>query len=58
MTERWIALVCAIAGLTMAEGFLVINSIAEGIYNCNPDPYYPEMCSGQAMASFAILICP
>jgi hypothetical protein len=42
----------------MAEGFLVINSIAEGIYNCNPDPYYPEMCSGQAMGSFAILIGP
>jgi hypothetical protein len=42
----------------MAEGFLLINSIAEGIYNCNPDPYYPEMCSGQAMASFAILIGP
>jgi hypothetical protein len=39
MTKRWIALVCAISGLTMAEGFLVINSIAEGIYNCNPDPY-------------------
>jgi hypothetical protein len=58
MTKRWIALACAIAGLTMAEGFIVINSIAEGIYNCNPDPYYPEMCSGQATASFAILIGP
>jgi hypothetical protein len=58
MTKRWIALVCAIAGLTMVEGFLVINSIADGIYNCNPDPYYPEMCSGQAMAGFAILIGP
>jgi hypothetical protein len=58
MTKPWIALVCAIAGLVTIEGFLAINAIAEGIYNCNPDPYYPEMCSGQAMASFAILIGP
>jgi hypothetical protein len=58
MTNRQVAFVFATAGLTMVEGFLVINSIAEGVYNCNPDPYYPETCSGQDMANLAILIGP
>ena len=47
MTKPWIALVCTTAGLTMAEGFLVIKLDRGGIYNCNPDPYYSEMCSGR-----------
>ena len=58
MTKRWIALVCAISGLTMVEAFLVINAIAEGFYNCNPDPYHSETCSGQVIANFAVLIGP
>jgi hypothetical protein len=58
MTMRQIALVCAIAGLTMVEAFLTINAIAEGIYNCNPDPYHFETCSGQVTANFAVLIGP
>jgi hypothetical protein len=58
MTKRQIALVCAIAGLTMVEGFLTINAIAEGFYNCNPDPYHSETCLGQVTANFAVLIGP
>jgi hypothetical protein len=58
MTKRQIALVCAIAGLTMVKGFLAINAIAEGIYNCNPDRYHFETCFGQFIANLAILIGP
>ncbi len=58
MTKRQIALVCAIAGLTMVEGFLTINAIAEGFYNCNTDPSHSETCLGQVTANFAVLIGP
>jgi hypothetical protein len=40
------------------EGFLTINAIAEGFYNCNPDPYHSETCFGQVTANLAILIGP
>jgi hypothetical protein len=52
------ALVCAMAGLTMVGGFLVVKAISEGFYNCNPNPYFPETCRGQDIANFAILIGP
>jgi hypothetical protein len=42
----------------MVEAFLTINAIAEGIYNCNPDPYHSETCLGQVIANFAVLIGP
>jgi hypothetical protein len=58
MTKRQIVLVCAVAGLTMVEGFLTINAIAEGFYNCNPDPNHSETCFGQVIANFAVLIGP
>jgi hypothetical protein len=48
------ALVCAMAGLTMAAGMVagwfVVNAGYEAIYNCNPDPYVPPRCQAPRIA--------
>jgi hypothetical protein len=56
MTYRQIALVCAVAGLNLAAANLLIDVIATRIYNCNPDPYYPEVCAAQAIAYLGIIV--
>jgi hypothetical protein len=56
MTYRQIALVCAVAGINLAAANVLIDAIATRIYNCNPDPYYPEMCTAQAMAYLGVIV--
>ena len=61
MTRGRIALVCAVAGLTMVAGSFVFNAIEEIIYNCKPpaDPYFPEWCGAPRIAyRIAILAIP
>jgi len=56
MTQRQIALVCAVAGLTLAGANLLIDAIATRIYNCNPDPYFSETCTEQDIAYLGIIV--
>jgi hypothetical protein len=62
VTRGRIALVCAVAGLTMVAGSLVFNVIEEIIYNnCKPpvDPYWPEWCGAPRIAyGLAFLAIP
>lgn len=52
------ALVCAVAGLTMVGGFFIVDAVEEAIYNCNPDPYFPEWCEAPDIVYLSILIGP
>ena len=54
VTRGRMALVCAIAGHTMAGGFLVVNAIEEAIYSC----HFPEWCKAPGIVYFSILIGP
>jgi hypothetical protein len=56
MTYKQIALVCAVAGLNLAAANVLIDALATRIYNCNPDPYYPEMCTAQAIAYLGVIV--
>jgi hypothetical protein len=56
MTYRQITLVCAVAGLNLAGANLLIDAISTRIHNCNPDPYYPETCTAQAIAYLGIIV--
>ena len=56
MTQRQIALVCAIAGLSLAGANLLIDAIATRIYNCNPDPYFSETCTAQDIAYLSVIV--
>ena len=54
VTRGRMALVCAIAGHTMAGGFLVVNAIEEAIYSC----HFPEWCKAPGIVYFSVLIGP
>ena len=56
MTRGRIALVCAVAGLTVVGANALVDAIATGFYNCYPDPYFPEPCMAQGWAYFGILV--
>jgi len=51
-----IALLCAVAGLTVVGAGALVDAIATGFYNCYPDPYFPEPCMAQEWAYFGILV--
>jgi hypothetical protein len=56
MTRRRIALVCAVAGLTVVGANVLVDAVATGLYNCYPDPYFPEPCMAQGIAYPSILV--
>jgi hypothetical protein len=56
VTRRRMALVCAVAGLTMVGGFLVANAIEEA-NNCKPEPYF-EWCQAPGIVNLFILNGP
>jgi hypothetical protein len=46
VTRRRIALVCAVAGLTVVGATGLVDAIATdfSFFDCYPDPYFPEPC--------------
>ena len=54
MTRARIALLCAVAGLTVVGANALVDAIATGIYNCYPDPYFPEPCMAQEWAFLGV----
>lgn len=56
MTRWRIALVCAVAGLTIVGANVLVDAIATGFYNCYPDAYFPEPCMAQEIAPLSILV--